>query len=96
MYRECEHGVLHPDPDDAHFRISSGRVAGRSAYSHRDGCDMCCMGDSFPPGDWIPLGSSYSFPEAQEIASDLHFAVDSWLYSPDERVVFFNRNKRKA
>lgn len=37
--RICEHGVGHPDPDDARFQEGNGR---EDIWTH--GCDGCCWG----------------------------------------------------
>lgn len=34
MYRICEHGMMHPDPDDP-FEFNAAR-------KHKDACDGCC------------------------------------------------------
>lgn len=44
MFRKCEHGLLHPDPDDMKFKAISMQFSLMEAiYSvHIDKCDGCC------------------------------------------------------
>lgn len=43
MERLCEHGVGHPDPDDAEFRRTLPRKFDEGSH----GCDGCCAGVTF-------------------------------------------------
>lgn len=38
MFRVCEHGMFHPDPDDVFYRA---RVLGQDS-PHYSACDGCC------------------------------------------------------
>ena len=46
IYRVCEHGVLHPDPDSLRFRMAVGDFSMVEAISSvhlvEENCDGCC------------------------------------------------------
>jgi hypothetical protein len=45
MFRVCEHGQEHPDPDDLRFKAVSGDWSLLESITsiHLDHCDGCCM-----------------------------------------------------
>lgn len=49
IYRECPHGLLHPDVDSAQYVFAVfGEMAAAVVRPHN--CDGCCGGDPWPPG----------------------------------------------
>ncbi len=47
MFRVCEHGFMHPDPDDLAFLMATWRFidveAITSVHLMRENCDDCCQ-----------------------------------------------------
>ena len=93
LYRECGHGMLHPDPDDAEYRIKEKKLPRARAFAHKSGCDMCCTDGKPPAGDWAVLGDSRSYAEAERIAKDLLFRPDMWLFDPKTKQMLFDKAK---
>ena len=65
MERICEHGVGHPDPDDAIYRATQGD----NNTTH--GCDLCCRSILVASDDNEDHDTVVQSPEDQQ-ASDLH------------------------
>lgn len=94
MWRICEHGIQHPDPDHIEYEVLVNKKD-RSEWSEH-ACDSCC-GYSLSKDEWGVAGSVSSSEEAEDIAILLRLHDSDWYFNQIEGKLYVKRGQyRKA
>lgn len=90
MWRVCEHGVGHPDPDHVEYEVTI-RGGDRDAWSAH-ACDGCCE-HQYDPEMWAATGKCRDYGEAKEIATLLFLNEIDWYYDQLEGMLYVRRGQ---